>query len=90
MLSEDQLKESNLLTITVEAAYSVPEIWNPSGTQYMYNITLPVPLTAERESTVVISNGVLKAVNDKEPPSKQKKWPVPGGAQGGAVFIPDK
>ncbi|XP_071787792.1 cilia- and flagella-associated protein 70-like isoform X3 [Asterias amurensis] len=90
LLSEDQLKESNLLTITVEAGYSVPETWNPSGTQYMYNITLPVPLNAERESTVVISNGVLKAVNDKEPPSKQKKWPVPGGAQGGAVFIPDK
>ena len=47
LLSEDQLKESNLLTITVEAGYSVPETWNPSGTQYMYNITLPVPLTAE-------------------------------------------
>ncbi|XP_038074225.1 cilia- and flagella-associated protein 70-like isoform X4 [Patiria miniata] len=90
LLSEDQLKESNLLTITVEAAYSVPETWNPSGTQYMYNITLPVPLSNERESTVVISNGALKAANDKEPPSKQKKWPAPAGAQGGAIFIPDK
>ena len=37
-----------------------------------------------------MSNGVLKAVNDKEIPSKQKKWPVPGGAQGGAIYIPDK
>ncbi|XP_022106996.1 cilia- and flagella-associated protein 70-like isoform X2 [Acanthaster planci] len=90
LLSEDQLKESNLLTITVEAAYSVPETWNPTGTQYMYNITLPVPLTNERESTVVLSNGILKAANDKEPPSKQKKWPAPAGAQGGAIFIPDK
>lgn len=37
-----------------------------------------------------MSNGVLKAANDKEIPSKQKKWPVPGGATGGAIYIPDK
>ena len=35
------------MTITVEAAYSVPESWNPSGTQYMYTATMPIPLTAE-------------------------------------------
>ncbi|XP_072171577.1 cilia- and flagella-associated protein 70-like [Diadema setosum] len=90
LLTEDQLKSGNLLTITSETLYSVPEAWNPTGTQYMYNVTLPIPLTEERESTVVMSNGVLKAVNDKEIPSKQKKWPVPGGAQGGAIYIPDE
>ncbi|XP_072032330.1 cilia- and flagella-associated protein 70-like isoform X2 [Amphiura filiformis] len=92
LLNEDHLKDSNLMTITVEAAYSVPESWNPSGTQYMYAATMPVPLSAEKETTVIMSNGMLKALNDKdkEPPSKQKKWPQPGGAQGGAVYIPDK
>ena len=49
-------------------------------------------LYLQKETTVIMSNGFLKALNDKdkEPPSKQKKWPQPGGAQGGAVFIPDK
>ncbi|XP_063957993.1 cilia- and flagella-associated protein 70-like isoform X2 [Lytechinus pictus] len=90
LLTEDQLKSGNLITITAETLYSVPEAWNPTGTQYMYNVTLPFPLTEERESVVVMSNGVLKAANDKEIPSKQKKWPVPGGAQGNAIYIPDK
>ena len=47
LLNEDQLKENNLMNITVEAAYSVPDAWNPSGTQYMYTATMPIPLTAE-------------------------------------------
>lgn len=47
LLTDTDLKDGNLLTITAESAYSVPEAWNPSGTQYMYNITLPMPLTSE-------------------------------------------
>ncbi|XP_071834578.1 cilia- and flagella-associated protein 70-like isoform X3 [Apostichopus japonicus] len=90
LLTETDLQDGNLLTITVESAYSVPESWNPSGTQYVYNITLPMPLTAEKESTIVVSSGQLKSINDKEQPSRQKKWAVPGSAQAGSIFIPDK
>ena len=35
-------------------------------------------------------NGGLKPGQDKEVPSKQKRWAVPGSAQGNAVLMPDK
>ncbi|XP_033101103.1 cilia- and flagella-associated protein 70-like isoform X2 [Anneissia japonica] len=90
LLTNEQLLESNLMTVTVEAAYSVPESWNPSGTQFLYNVTLPMPITNDRESTVVLSNGVLKSASDKDQPSKQKKWTAPGAAQGNAIYIHDQ
>ncbi|XP_071963132.1 cilia- and flagella-associated protein 70-like [Antedon mediterranea] len=90
LLTNDQLQESNLMTVTVEAAYSVPEAWNPSGAHFLYNVTLPMPITHDRETTVVLSNGVLKSASDKDQPSKQKKWAAPGAAQGAAVYITDQ
>ena len=33
---------------------------------------------------------MLKPGQDKDVPNKQKKWAVPGTAQGNAVFMPDK
>ncbi|KAJ8044742.1 Cilia- and flagella-associated protein 70 [Holothuria leucospilota] len=90
LLTDTDLRDGNLLTITAESAYSVPEAWNPSGTQYMYNITLPMPLTSEKESTIVLPNGQLKSVNDKEQPTNQKKWAVAGIAQTGSIYIPDR
>nr|XP_006824936.1 PREDICTED: tetratricopeptide repeat protein 18-like [Saccoglossus kowalevskii] len=89
LLTEEQLKDCNLLTVSVESAYSVPEPWNPTGPAFIYNVTLPVPITADRETTVVATNGLLKAGTDKDMPSRQKKWCVPGTAQGGATYIPD-
>ena len=32
----------------------------------------------------------MKPSPDKEPPNKQKKWAMPGIAQGNAVYIQDK
>ncbi|XP_077996402.1 cilia- and flagella-associated protein 70-like isoform X2 [Glandiceps talaboti] len=89
LLSEEQLKEVNLMTVTVESVYSVPEVWNPTGPPFIYNVTLPVPITTDRETTVVATNGIIKAGTDKDLPSRQKKWSVPGTAQGGAVYIPE-
>ncbi|XP_070577266.1 cilia- and flagella-associated protein 70-like isoform X4 [Ptychodera flava] len=89
LLSEEQLKEVNLLTVSVETLYSPPEAWNPTGAPFIYNVTLPVPITADRETTVVATNGIIKAGTDKDLPSRQKKWCVPGNAQGGAIYIPD-
>lgn len=49
LLSDTQLSESNLLTVTVETAYSVPEVWSAvAGTQHSYLAALQVPLTLHK------------------------------------------
>lgn len=55
LLSDTQLSESNLLTVTVETAYSVPEVWNTaaSGPQYSYVAALQVPLTSQKVEEVI-------------------------------------
>uniref|UniRef100_A0A4W4H1T5 Cilia and flagella associated protein 70 n=1 Tax=Electrophorus electricus TaxID=8005 RepID=A0A4W4H1T5_ELEEL len=43
LLSDAQLSESNLLTVTVETAFSVPEVWSP-GPPSSYVAAMQVPL----------------------------------------------
>ena len=38
----------------------------------------------------VFSGGQLKPVTDKEATNRRRKWALPGGAQGAAVYIGDK
>ncbi|XP_035827894.1 cilia- and flagella-associated protein 70 isoform X2 [Aplysia californica] len=90
LLDEAQLNDGNLMTVSVGSLYSPPDTWTLTGTQYMYGTALPVPISADKEVPVVFINGVLKPGQDKEIPSKQKKWAVPGSAQGNAVLMPDK
>jgi hypothetical protein len=47
-------------------------------------------LCIQRENTVVFAGGSFKPGVDKEVPNKQKKWAMPGNAQGNAIYIPDK
>lgn len=57
LLSDTQLSQSNLFTITVETAYSVPEVWNnAAGPQHCYVAALQVPLTSHEvwEDTTVL------------------------------------
>ncbi|KAL8611122.1 hypothetical protein ACOMHN_064412 [Nucella lapillus] len=89
LLDEQQLKEGNLMTITVESVFSPPDSWQLTGSQYYYTAALPVPCNNEKEMPVVFPTGQLKLGADKELPNKQKKWAVPGSAMGNAVFIPD-
>ncbi len=48
IVTESQVKETNLMSVTLESLYSPPDAWNPlTGAQYMYTATMPMPLTNE-------------------------------------------
>ena len=47
LLSEDHLKDANLLSLTVESVYSPPEAWANQPAAYVYTAALPLPQNAE-------------------------------------------
>ena len=47
LLTETQIKECNLMALTVESLYSPPDAWTLAGAQYVYTSTLPMPVTSE-------------------------------------------
>ncbi|XP_076838133.1 cilia- and flagella-associated protein 70 [Brachyhypopomus gauderio] len=87
LLSDTQLSESNLFTVTVETAFSVPEVWSP-GPPSCYVAALQVPFTAEREQILLFSNGELKMSGGREPVPRPKKWPLGPLLAPDAHFIP--
>ena len=47
LLTEAQLDDSNLMSVTVESLFSPPESFNLGASQYIYTSALPVPLAGE-------------------------------------------
>nr|DBA19215.1 TPA: hypothetical protein GDO54_015081 [Pyxicephalus adspersus] len=89
LLTESQINDCNLIRVTMEAAYCVPESWNPQGPQYNYVTSLQIPSMGERDLTLIFSNGTLKAGGESEPTSRQKRWPMSGIMAPGAQHIPE-
>ncbi|XP_033734255.1 cilia- and flagella-associated protein 70-like isoform X5 [Pecten maximus] len=89
LMDSPQVSSGNLMTITMESLLSPPESWTLAGSQYCYAAALPIPVTAEKEAPIIFAGGALKPGADKEIPNKQKKWAMPGSAQGNAIYIPD-
>ncbi|XP_017339919.1 cilia- and flagella-associated protein 70 isoform X1 [Ictalurus punctatus] len=90
LLTDTQLSESNLFTVTVETAYSVPEVWNTApGPQHSYVAALQIPLTSQqKEQILLFSNGILKMGGEREPVPRGKKWPIGSFLAPDAQFIP--
>ncbi|KAM6423983.1 cilia- and flagella-associated protein 70 isoform 2-T3 [Liasis olivaceus] len=89
LLSPAQLSEGNLLRVTVEAAYSVPESFIPTGPQYNYMVGFQVPAVGEKECPFLFKNGTLKLGGERELVPRPKKWPVANILAPGGQNIPD-
>uniref|UniRef100_A0A672NGE5 Cilia and flagella associated protein 70 n=2 Tax=Sinocyclocheilus TaxID=75365 RepID=A0A672NGE5_SINGR len=88
LLSDAQRSDSNVLMVTVETAYSVPDVWNPASTPPSHYIAaLQMPVSATKEQVLLFSNGVLKMGGEKEPVPRPKKWPLGSLLAPGAEVI---
>ncbi|NXL51792.1 CFA70 protein, partial [Podilymbus podiceps] len=88
LLSATQLSNGNLLSVTLEAAYSVPEAFAATGPQQNYMACLQVPAAGEKEFPLLFKNGILKLAGEKEPLPRPKKWPLANIMAPGALSIP--
>ncbi|NXH78595.1 CFA70 protein, partial [Hydrobates tethys] len=89
LLSATQLSHGNLLSVTLEAAYSVPEAFAPTGPLQNYMACLQVPAAGEKEFPLLFKNGILKLAGEKEPLPRPKKWPHANIVAPGALSIPN-
>ncbi|XP_054869735.1 cilia- and flagella-associated protein 70 [Amphiprion ocellaris] len=90
LLPEAGLSASNLLKVTMETAFSIPEAWmQPSGPNpCTYAAALELPLTAEKDQVLLFYEGQLKAGKQKEDKDRQKKWPHRASLVPDNHFIP--
>ncbi|XP_077643068.1 cilia- and flagella-associated protein 70 [Lonchura striata] len=88
LLSATQFSSGNLLSITLEAAYSVPEAFNPDAQQNCM-ACLQIPAAGEKELLLLFKNGILKSDGEKEPLPRPKNWPLDPILAPGALNIPE-
>uniref|UniRef100_A0A8C5U9K3 Cilia and flagella associated protein 70 n=1 Tax=Malurus cyaneus samueli TaxID=2593467 RepID=A0A8C5U9K3_9PASS len=86
LLSATEFWTGSLLSITLEAAYSVPEGFTTEA-QQSYMACLQIP-TADNDLVVLFKDGILKADGEKEPCPRPKKWPLGGIVAPAAQAIP--
>lgn len=86
LLTPAQVSGSNLLKVTLEAAYSVPESFMP---QQNYMVGLQVPSVGEKDYPIIFKNGNLKVGGEREAVPRPKKWPIANILAPGANNIPD-
>uniref|UniRef100_A0A8C3QQU0 Cilia and flagella associated protein 70 n=1 Tax=Cyanoderma ruficeps TaxID=181631 RepID=A0A8C3QQU0_9PASS len=82
LLSATQFSSGNLLSITLEAVYSVPDAFT-ADTQQNCMVCLQIPAAGEKEFPLLFKNGILKADGKNEPLPRPKHWPL------GPILAPD-
>ncbi|XP_028258040.1 cilia- and flagella-associated protein 70-like [Parambassis ranga] len=87
LLPEAELSASNLLRVTIETAYSVPEACGPSPCTY--TAALEVPLTADQDQVLVFSDGKLKTEGQRMDKGRQRKRPHRAMLVPGNHFLPE-
>ncbi|NXA05697.1 CFA70 protein, partial [Sapayoa aenigma] len=88
LLSARQFSSGNLLSVTLEAAYSVPEAFG-TDSQQNFMACLQVPAAGKKEQGLLFRNGILKAGGEKEPLPRPKNWPLGTILAPGALSIPN-
>ncbi|XP_060060633.1 cilia- and flagella-associated protein 70 isoform X2 [Erinaceus europaeus] len=89
LLTSSQILGGNLLKVTLEAAYSVPESFVPIGSLQNYMVGLQVPSAGEKDYPIFFKNGTVKLGGEREPVPRPKKWPIANILAPGANNIPD-
>ncbi|KAM9196977.1 cilia- and flagella-associated protein 70 [Dugong dugon] len=88
LLTSAQISGGNLLKVTLEAAYAVPESFMPIGPLQNYMVGLQVPSFGEKDYPILFKNGTLKVGGEREPVPRPKKWPIANILAPGANNIP--
>ncbi|XP_071760228.2 cilia- and flagella-associated protein 70 [Centroberyx gerrardi] len=92
LLPAGPLAASNLLKVTVETAYSVPEAWSvasgPGPPPATYITALQVPLTAKKDQVLLFCDGLLKAGGQREAEGRPRRRPPGVPLTPGAHFLP--
>ncbi|XP_068403918.1 cilia- and flagella-associated protein 70 isoform X3 [Eschrichtius robustus] len=89
LLTAAQISGGNLLKVTLEAAYSLPESFIPIGPLQNCMVGLQVPSAGEKDYPIYFKNGTLKLGGEREPVPRPKKWPIANILAPGANNIPD-
>ncbi|XP_043782664.1 cilia- and flagella-associated protein 70 isoform X4 [Cervus elaphus] len=89
LLTTAQISGGNLLKVTLEAAYCVPESFMPIGPLQNYMVGMQVPSAGEKDYPIFFKNGTLKLGGEREPVPRPKKWPIANILAPGANNIPD-
>lgn len=71
ILNEEDSSKCNLMTVSLESMYALPETWMNTAREYAYTVSLPIPVNDDKDSAVAFVNGLQKAPTD--PFVKQKR-----------------
>ncbi|XP_051919026.1 cilia- and flagella-associated protein 70 isoform X1 [Hippocampus zosterae] len=92
LLTEEQLATSNLMKVSLETAYSLPDTFNqsfgPTAPPYICTAIMEVPYTAEKDQLLLFSEGQLKAGGHREDNGRQRKRPHHAPLAPGNHFLP--
>uniref|UniRef100_UPI00358E9253 cilia- and flagella-associated protein 70 n=1 Tax=Myxine glutinosa TaxID=7769 RepID=UPI00358E9253 len=87
LLPQEHIEKCNLLRVTVEAAFSVPDGYASASPQYIYAIALPMPVSSEKEIPLIMANGVPQSFAECKASPKPKCWPQRNIRAAGASHI---